>query len=481
MIFEARNFDRARAPLAHGLARSFAAGPANPELARATLEWLMELAKREAPLPPPALVADLGRLILEPGAARRPLEREASGEEAALLRRYADVVWGRLASDPSIARAGDALRRYPTADFPRGLAFLVERLWDRVGWVGWRVGPAVLKEWLALRPGELIEELERVRDEEPRPDALDEITLDLVRKFRDAPELLGPEDVFEIESGTALAEFGLRLALRQTLRQAGAFLRASEGRLPRPRGSRREVSSRLFEEDAYPVGGFSSLSNRGTMESLLQSQLAYMETDDSERPDLFDVKYVRDELLYYARDENAFLRARRAIVFRFLEPLGRGRHKDPGVPYQRVVMALALAIALVRRLQERLREESLRFLLLLPPVAASERLDDEAELLERILRDQIANQSVEIRRETGLDADLEKLLGALSARNLVHVVEFGASDPASPLADDDWRRIGLSKPSPELAVGKGILRAIPAETPLDAWAKLQESLLDDWI
>ena len=60
--------------------------------------------------------------------------------------------------------------------------------------------------------------------------------------------------------------------------------------------------TRALDEDTYPVGGFTSISTRGSIESLLHSQLAYMETD--ERPDLFDIKFLRDELLYYARDEN---------------------------------------------------------------------------------------------------------------------------------------------------------------------------------
>ena len=30
---------------------------------------------------------------------------------------------------------------------------------------------------------------------------------------------------------------------------------------------------------------------------------------------MFDIKFIRDELLYYSRDENQFLRRRRAFVF----------------------------------------------------------------------------------------------------------------------------------------------------------------------
>ena len=91
---------------------------------------------------------------------------------------------------------------------------------------------------------------------------------------------------------------------------------------PRQRARRFEVPTRFLEEDTYPVGGFSSLSTRGTIESLLHSQLAYMEPD--ERPDLFDIKFVRDELLYYARDENNFLRRRRTFVRR-----SRRRQENP--------------------------------------------------------------------------------------------------------------------------------------------------------
>ena len=83
----------------------------------------------------------------------------------------------------------------------------------------------------------------------------------------------------------------------------------------KPLAGRREVPTRVLDEDTYPVGGFTSLSTKGTVESLLQSQLAYMEREPELRPDLFDVKYVRDELYYYSRDENQFLRRRRTFVF----------------------------------------------------------------------------------------------------------------------------------------------------------------------
>src|SRR6185295_9713646 len=99
-----------------------------------------------------------------------------------------------------------------------------------------------------------------------------------------------------------------------------------------------------------PVGGFSSLSTRGTIESLLHSQLAFMEKED--RPDLFDMKFLRDELLYYARDENQFLRRRRTFIFALFPDLRHTRVKDPALPYQRGILLLGLVLVMVRRLSD---------------------------------------------------------------------------------------------------------------------------------
>src|SRR5262249_35209538 len=129
--------------------------------------------------------------------------------------------------------------------------------------------------------------------------------------LRRSAELLGPEDVFELEHGTALQELGQRVALRQVLPAADALEESLPPARPPPRTGRHNVPTRNLDEDVYPAGGFSSLATRGSLESLLHSQLAYMEKD--ERPDLFDVKFVRDELLYYARDENQFLRRRQTF------------------------------------------------------------------------------------------------------------------------------------------------------------------------
>src|SRR5204862_3015308 len=126
---------------------------------------------------------------------------------------------------------------------------------------------------------------------------------------------------------------------------------------PRSLSRRNEIPTPILDEDNYPVGGFTSISTRGSIESLLHSQLAFMEPDD--RPDLFDVKFLRDELLYYSRDENQFLRRRRTFVIALDADLVQTRFKDAELPWQRGVLLLAVIVGLVRKLCEGLSTEAL--------------------------------------------------------------------------------------------------------------------------
>src|SRR5262249_51304153 len=168
---------------------------------------------------------------------------------------------------------------------------------------------------------------------------------------------------------------------------------------PRPLERRHDIPTRILDEDTYPVGGFASISNRGTIESLLHSQLAYMEP--ASRPDLFDIKFLRDELLYYSRDENQFRRQRRTFVFALFPDLERARFKDSELPWQRIILALGLAVTAVRRLVEWLSTDALLFeVLFLDEGVGPQPLDLVAEqaILGMVFREQVANGTVVINR-----------------------------------------------------------------------------------
>src|SRR5262249_22986644 len=157
-------------------------------------------------------------------------------------------------------------------------------------------------------------------------------------------------------------------------------------------------------------------------ESLLHSQLAFME-DAGERPDLFDVKYLRDELLFYSRDENQFLRRRRTFALVLYPDLVHARFKDAALPYQRVVLLLALLVVTVRTLGGRVRPAAL---------TSTSRSrgsgkkhgrespgEEEGPLRETILRDPIASGAVQL-VETPPAAAVEQQCALRARRSLVH-------------------------------------------------------------
>jgi hypothetical protein len=304
---------------------------------------------------------------------------------------YEDYVVGKLYADVSIERAGDALRRYRGRDRNRGLAFVVEQMRQRCGFAAVSLSPAYVKGLLREPPENFLRLAEESLAAQGPSPVLHTVYESLVAAFRRAGHLLGQEDLFELDHGTALQELGQRVALRQVLTAAEKFLAEIPRPPARPPGPRLEMATHLLDEDTYPVGGYSSLSTKGSIESLLYSQLAFMEPD--RRPDLFDIKYLRDELLYYSRDDNRFRRRRRSFVFALFPDLVRARAKDEGLPWQRVILVLAMLVAAVRRLTEWLTNEALRFDVCFVE-EDGQALADERRLLEILLREPLASGMV---------------------------------------------------------------------------------------
>jgi vWA domain found in the FtsH ternary systems len=226
---------------------------------------------------------------------------------------------------------------------------------------------------------------------------VEDLLRSLIDCVRGRAEVLEEADNIELESGSALDEEADRMAFRQVVTASSLLENSLPRHRVRPLPRRQEVPTRVLDEDAYPVGGFSSLSNRGSIESLLHSQLAYID-DGADEPDLFDIKYLRDELLFYSRDENQFLRRRRTFVVAFYPDLARAiRFKDAELSYQRGILLLGLLHVVVRKLSEWLSTDALVFELVFvvpegDPLVFP--LDTEFDLLARLFREQATNGSV---------------------------------------------------------------------------------------
>lgn len=426
---ELRNSETARVWLMQG-AWLQRLSTVNPESVAAPLACAMTMAAADDPVPPLGFIADVIRLVessvsveSQRGSAPETLSAEA-------IRSYEDYVLGKLYADTSFERACVAICRYEAEDRIRGIAWLLARLCERSGFTGTVISPSVARTLQSMPPDDVLSQGEESIQSEGIFELLSNAYTDLTNCIRHVGEVLSPEDVFELEHGTALIEFGQRLALRQTLRAAEEFATALPGRAPRPSSRQRNVPTHILEEDMYPIGGFTSISTRGTIESLLHSQLAYMEKDESRRPDLFEIKFLRSELLYYSRDENEFLRRRRLYQFVLFPDLVQCRIKDKEVRYQRIILILSSLVTLVRKLQEWLSDDALIFEFLFVEPTGPESLNDERELLELILAEQVRNGTVVF------DAvDLDQIVPRAeehARQNVTHCLILSAAERALP-------------------------------------------------
>ncbi len=479
--YELRDLDEARQFLLQGLWWQRVV-PVAKDHVKEALEWAMEIASSGNPLPPIGFVADLGHVAFGlDWEGRDPRQTvPVPALPINLVRTYEDHVLGKIYADWTFARASDALRRYQGRDRAKGLAFLINQLRERAGFPGVELPPGVIKQAIDSPPEEVLAQgFESLRQDGVQPVLVD-LYEALIQSSRRTAEALGQEDIFELEHRTALDDFGQRLALRQVLRAAQLLEAALPRHRIRPLARRMEVPTRILDEDTYPVGGFTSLSTRGTIESLLHSQLAYMEPDRALQPDLFDIKFVRDELLYYSRDENQFLRRRRTFVFALAPDLVSTRFKDSDLPYQRGVLLLALLTVIVHKLSEWLSTDALSFqVLLLGPAEGPEVLAPEKGLLETLLREEISTGAVRILR---LPANrLAAQCRSWARRSLCHCLTIGTR--AIPLEAEETvvTQMQINGPRPALGDENTELIPLEGEDPIDSWSQALEQILRRWI
>jgi hypothetical protein len=477
---ELRDPDEARRFLLQGLwlQRSV---PSAATSVRPALEWALEIASAGNPLPPVGFVADVGLVAFGQDREGRPREAlPVAGLSSGLARTYEDHVLGKLYADATFERAADALRRYEGRDRARGLAFIVDQFRQRAGFGGALLSPAVIKGLLEGSPDDALSRGWDSLTRDGLMPLLAEMVNDLIAAVRRTAEVLGPEDLSELEHGTFVAELGQRVAHRLVVQTARRLEDALPRHKVRPLAGRQEVPTRVLDEDTYPVGGFSSLSTRGSVESLLHSQLAFMEGAGADRPDLFDVKFIRDELLYYSRDENQFLRRRRSFVFALLPDLTRARFKDVELPCQRIVLVLALLLTGIRKLTEWLTADALKFEFLFVGNGDPPALAQEEALLQMLLREPIANGTVRLSRAADLTA-AGRFCTEQARRSLCQALTVSAGE--AELWADDTLTAGLrvDGPQPVLTLEDEAPDEPETDEAFDAWVRATERLLRWWV
>jgi hypothetical protein len=440
----------------------------------------LEAAYTERPLiPAPTLAFDLTALLH--GERLLPIAAPAVEGLREALRVYEDHVLARLTADRRWTRLTEALTATPKELHPAAVGMVVSQLLQRLKLnVGTGVSTGIVRRF-ANKPIEEVLDAGRAALWDPVLAARLGDGLHLLAKAaRRTRDLLSDAEVFLIENLVALKGLGPRVALAQLAEVAQAV----GERLPtRLRGNVFEdgdAPTQLEEDSAFPVGGFSSIATVGSLENLVTSELIYMEQGDdpNARPDLFDVRFVEGELLYYARDESVAVRRKRTLVLVFDPSLVRARVLDAREHYQRLVWALGSVTALVRKLSEWLDNEALRFELVFVQQNAEVPLDEERNIAQLLLR--------EFRERGQLDfLEGETTLDAIRAARTTHkqrarVMLFATRMPSGlegEAAPDALIDASAQRPVIHWLDGQNAEGETPVEA-VEAWSAATRQLLD---
>jgi vWA domain found in the FtsH ternary systems/N-terminal helical region fused to the FtsH ternary system vWA domain len=359
-------------------------------------------------LPPSGVIADIASLL---AGARIPMATPPPGDDAlrAAVRAYDDDVLARLVATPRFDDVLAAFAHLAPGDRPLAVALVVGSICRRAGFTGAAVSPGALRRALA-RPREERDAIgraelvgERAEDDgKPRLAAgaiagdLADAYLRLARGARQTRALVDDRDLFAIDHLHVLHDLGGRMTADHIATAADELARTLPRRVPANREQRGIRDTNLADDSLYPAGGFAAITPGGanaSIENLVTSELVYME--DGPGPDVFTLRYVEGELLYYTRDDSVHRRHRHLIAIALGPDLDDARVKDRDLPWQRLVLALGLVVATVRWLAEQLGDQALTVRLAFSPKI----LVEEKQIVSLLLSGEVARGIVNVVEE----------------------------------------------------------------------------------
>ncbi len=433
--------------------------------------WVQAALAERPHLPPVGVVADVG--LVATGA---PLSGAAPFDVApplrAALQAYEDHLLARLAADPRLDAIRDALASLSPAVRADAVALLATQLFDRLE-VTHTAGlsPAVARRLLSRKVRDLADAGRAALLSPALSEKLAAAYDELARAARRTRTLLGEADVFALESFEALRGLSNRLAARQVLEAGEAFERVLPWRVKATSARGAHAVTRADDEAAWPSGGFAALSTAGSFENLVTSELAYME--DGPDLDLFDVRYVEGELLYYARDESLRVRRRRSIHFVLAPSLVAARFKDPRLPWQRLVVVLAALFAVTRRLVAWLSDDALEIRF----VFVGDALEPERSLAEVLLRGWVSRGIVEVSSARAVEDAIGQMAERARQAQTELVLVDGTDEPCPLELEASVRRVILRATSRPSLEGISPVDELSRPAAWEAWTEAASALL----
>lgn len=204
--------------------------------------------------------------------------------------------------------------------------------------------------------------------------------------------VVSAEALWELSHLEQVPQEATRLALRTVHRLMTALPAPSPEVLRLVRDRRAQVPTEDVDVDTFPAGGFDAMSTRGTFENLVRSEVGYVGVgaeDDARAPDLFDVRFVEGELLFYTRDESPLLQRQRVLSVQLLD-VQQLRHKRAELPSQTLVLCEACVLRAFADLQDAVSAHAIQLQVWLS--GADDVVDEEVGLLRTSLAADIAQR-----------------------------------------------------------------------------------------
>jgi len=248
--------------------------------------------------------------------------------------------------------------------------------------------------------------------------------IDMERTFSDA-------DLFELRHFDVFSTEGRRLAGRQYQQIASSLPPFDLSRIS-IQTELPESETELSDAGYYPAGGLAELTNRGSLESLVSSELIYMDSLQERQAarqaarqayppaDLFFLRYLESELLYYKRDEGRLMRRQRTVHLILLDsPDLHG--KLPHHPCQLPILLSGFLLRLCQDLLAIFLSESLNLHLYFPEGTSPQTTEENAErreLFELFFQNEIQRHEASIHSTLPQKEDIEQ------KQNLQHLLVF---------------------------------------------------------
>jgi hypothetical protein len=239
-----------------------------------------------------------------------------------------------------------------------------------------------------LPASEASHELARqLSDMEVWPEPILELVRETNRLFGSMRQMVNPEVVDLIERGLATMDRAPRVQMAQLIKARLQLAHVLGPIIPHSIDTLSEIPSSQRASGDVPLGGYNAITTRGRLESLVPSQLVWLDISIGDST-LFAVKHERQELLYYSRQDNRLHQRLRHIAFIVDGSLSASRNKPKNLPFQRMTLVMSCLLTLWSRLEGILAREALRLSWIF--VGHRNSLKDEFQLLSRLLAPEVA-------------------------------------------------------------------------------------------